>query len=163
MMERREACSMMELREARSTDAPNIVLWFPTRAETLLWAGANAPDPLTSTWVIEEFGKYRHWVWVDGNREIMGIFALVFREEGHMRLARFALSPKIRGQRLAIGFLQEIITLARSLGAKQLSLNVYGSNRVARRAYESVGFQISSERVAKEDSSGVNYQMALSL
>jgi len=136
---------------------------FPTRAEAVLWVGAMAPDPLTSAWICGEFEKYNHWVWVDESGAIAGIFALVPREEGSMRLARFAVAPEKRGQQLAKGFVQEIIPLARSLGAKQLSLAVYGSNRIARHVYESVGFQIADERAAQEDPSGVNYQMRLSL
>jgi ribosomal protein S18 acetylase RimI-like enzyme len=55
------------------------------------------------------------------------------------------------------------MTLARSRGAKQLSLGVYGSNRIARHIYDNMGFQVFEERVAEEDPSGVSYQMRLAL
>ena len=125
--------------------------------------GPNVPDPLTSPWLEQEFEKHRHWVWVDRTGAIRGVFALAFRDEGLLRLARFALSPSARGQGSSRRLVEETIALARSLGAKRLSLAVYGSNRIARRVYESVGFRVCEERVAKEDPSGMNYEMLLDL
>ena len=49
------------------------------------------------------------------------------------------------------------------MGARQLSLGVYGSNRIAKHVYESVGFEVFEERPAQEDPSGVDYQMRLDL
>ena len=42
-------------------------------------------------------------------------------------------------------------------------MGVYGSNRIAKHVYDSVGFQVFEERVAEEDPSGVNYEMRLDL
>ena len=154
---------MLERREARSTDAPSIVLWFPTRAEAILWGGPDVPEPLTSTWLAQQIETGSYWVWVNQGGTIEGIFSLRFLKEGSARLGRFALSPSLRGQRLAKGLIEEIKTLARSLGGKQLSLGVYGSNQIARHIYDSMGFQVFGERVAEEDSSGVSYQMRLNL
>ena len=153
----------MERRAACSSDADSIVSWFPTRAEAVLWAGPSVPDPLTATWLAEQFEMGRYWVWVDDMGTVQGVFALNFKEDGSARFGRFALSPRLRGQHLATGLVREVIAVARSLGAKRLSLGVYGSNRKAKHVYESVGFQISSERMAEEDSSGVNYEMGLEL
>ena len=122
----------LEKRPAISTDATSIVSWFPTRPEAILWGGPNVPDPLSSPWLEQEFQKHKHWAWVDRTGAIQGVFALVLRDEGLLRLARFALPPSLRGQRLSKRLVEETITLARSLGARQLSLAVYGSNRIAR-------------------------------
>jgi len=155
----------LERRAACSTDAETIASWFPTRAEAILWAGPSVPDPLTSTWLAQRFETATYWVWLDGTGTIQGVFALKlnFKEDGCARFGRFALSPSLRGQRLAKGLVREIIALARSLGAKRLSLGVYGSNRIARHVYESVGFEVFEQRVAEEDPSGVDYQMRLDL
>lgn len=153
----------MERRAARSTDAETIVSWFSTRAEAVLWAGPSVPDPLTSAWVAQQFETASYWVWVDGADTAQGVFALNLKEHECTRFARFALSPSLRGQRLAKALVKEVITLARSLGAKRLSLGVYGSNRIARHVYESLGFEVFDERLADEDPSGVDYQMKLDL
>jgi ribosomal protein S18 acetylase RimI-like enzyme len=153
----------LERRAARSADAHIIVLWFPTKAEAVSWGGPSVPEPLTSTWLAREFEAGSYWVWVDSAGTIEGVFSLRFLAEGIARLSRFALAPSLRGQRLAKGLVEEIITLARSLGAKQLSLGVYGSNRIARHVYDDMGFQIFGERAAEEDSSGVSHQMRLRL
>jgi ribosomal protein S18 acetylase RimI-like enzyme len=153
----------LERREARSSDAESIVLWFPTRADVVLWAGTSVPEPLTSTWLAQRFERASYWVWVDETGTVQGVFALNLEEDGSARFGRFALSPGLRGQRLAKGLVQEIITLARSLGAKRLTLGVYGSNRIARCVYEGVGFEVFDERVAEEDPSRLDYQMKLDL
>jgi ribosomal protein S18 acetylase RimI-like enzyme len=153
----------LERRAACSTDAESIVLWFPTKAEAISWAGPEVPEPLTSTWLAQQFETHSYWVWVDHDVEIKGVFGLVFLEEGSARLVRFALSPTLRGQRLAKQLVGEIIALAQSLGVKQLSLNVYGSNRIARHVYDGSGFRVFGERIADEDPSGVSYEMRLDL
>jgi ribosomal protein S18 acetylase RimI-like enzyme len=154
---------MLEKRAARSTDASSIILWFPTRAEAILWGGPNVPEPLTSAWLAQQIEKGSYWVWIGQSGTIEGVFGLRFLEEGSARLGRFALSPNLRGQRLAKRFVEDILTLARSLEVKQLSLGVYGSNRIARHIYDNMGFQVFEERVAHEDPSGVSYQMRLAL
>jgi len=151
----------LEKRPAHPTDAASVVTWFPTRTEALLWGGPNVPDPLTSPWLEQEFQKHKYWVWVDRTGAIQGVFALVLRDEGLLRLARFALSPSLRGQRLSKRLVEETIALARSLGAKRMSLAVYGSNRIARHVYDSVGFRVFEERIAQENPSVVSYEMRL--
>ena len=158
-----EMAHTLKRRAARSTDSQSIVLWFPTRSEAILWGGPRVPEPLTSKWLAQEFETDSYRVWVDRAGMIEGVFSLRFLEDGVARLGRFALSPSLRKQRLAKGLVDEILALARSLGAKQLSLGVYGSNRIARHLYDGMGFQIFGERTAAEDLSGVSYQMKLTL
>jgi ribosomal protein S18 acetylase RimI-like enzyme len=153
----------LERRAARSTDAQDIVLWFPTRADAILWGGRDVPEPLTATWLAQQFETGNYRVWVDQDGAAAGVFSLRFLVDGSARLGRFALAPGLRGKRLAKGLVEETIALARSLGAKQLSLGVYGSNQIARRVYNNVGFQVVSERIAEEDPSGVSYEMKLDL
>jgi GNAT superfamily N-acetyltransferase len=128
-----------------------------------LWAGPTVPDPLTTMWLAQQFQTASYWVWIDETGIIQGLFALNFKEKGCARFGRFALSPGIRGRGFAKGFVEEIIGLARSLGAKQLSLGVYGSNLPTKHIYESLGFRAFEERIAEEDQSGVSYQMRLDL
>lgn len=120
------------------------------------------PEPLTAEWLAGEFDNGNYWVWID-QREIAGVFGLVFLEDGVAHLTRFAIAPELRGRRLAKGLMEEIKEVARSLGAKQLSLNVYGSNQVARHVYDEMGFRLFGERVAAEDPSGVSHKMRLNL
>jgi ribosomal protein S18 acetylase RimI-like enzyme len=153
----------LERRQAHPTDAASIVFWFSSAAEATLWGGPQVPTPLTSQWLAKEFEKGTYWVWVDQTGKIEGLFGLAFPEEGLARLMRFAIAPEQRGQRLAEGFVEEIKGFARSLGARQLSLGVYGSNQIARHIYDRTGFQVVGERIAAEDTSGVSHQMMLTL
>ena len=150
-------------RPAVPSDAKTIVSWFFTRAEVLSWAGPTVPDPLTARWPAQQFETASYYVWVDACGRLQGVFALNFRGDGNTRFGRFALSPGFRGRKLARTLVQEVISVARSMGARQLSLGVYGSNRIAKHVYESVGFEVFEERPAQEDPSGVDYQMRLDL
>jgi ribosomal protein S18 acetylase RimI-like enzyme len=154
-------------RLALPSDAQRVVSWFPTRASAILWGGPAVPNPLTAAWLaqcIEAFDTVRYHVWVDASSVVQGVFTLRFQEEGRARFGRFALSPEFRGQGLARDLVEEIISVARSGGAKQLSLGVYGSNQIAKRVYESAGFKIGGERPAEgEDLSGVPLEMKLDL
>jgi ribosomal protein S18 acetylase RimI-like enzyme len=94
---------------------------------------------------------------------VHSVFALSFKGDGCARFGRFALSPDLRGRNLARGLVEEVLSMARSRGVKRLLLGVYGSNRVARRVYEAVGFEVYEERRAPEDPSGIDYQMRLDL
>jgi GNAT superfamily N-acetyltransferase len=61
---------------------------------------------------------------------------------GHAHLMGFALLPSLRGCGLSKGLIEETISLARSLGAKNLSLGLYGSNLVARNVYHRYGLHL---------------------
>lgn len=152
----------MNRRPAQSNDSAEIVSWFPTRNDVVVWGGPKIPDPLTSDWLAEEFEKSRHWVWADENGALCGVFCLLPKDAG-VHLTRFAVAPNMRGRGLARPMVQEIIFVAQLSGARQLTLRVYGSNAKARHLYDDAGFQIVEERVVEEDASGVSHDMMLAL
>jgi ribosomal protein S18 acetylase RimI-like enzyme len=71
----------------------------------------------------------------------VGVFGLRWRDrERRAHLVRVGLAPEARGLGLAKPMLKAAERLARGRGAERLTLNVYGSNTAAQRAYESAGF-----------------------
>lgn len=152
----------MTRRPADPKDAQVIIRWFPTRTDIIMWGGPKIPDPLTADWLEAEFGETNHWVWAGDGGALCGVFCLRPTEAG-VHLTRFAVAPDMRGRGLAGHLVREIILTARSLGAHQVTLRVYGSNAKARHLYDSAGFQIVAERIAEEDSSGVSHDMMLAL
>jgi ribosomal protein S18 acetylase RimI-like enzyme len=62
-----------------------------------------------------------------------------------------------------VGLMQEIIEIARQRGDTEISLGVYGSNHIARRVFDRLGFRMVGERAAKEDASGISVIMRLEL
>ena len=85
------------------------------------------------------------------------------KEGGVAWLNRFGIAPALRGKGLAAQLMSELIAIARRRGDTEVSLGVYGSNHVARRVYDKLGFQPVSERIADEDPSGTSITMRLLL
>ena len=69
----------------------------------------------------------------------------------------------MRGKGLSALLMVELIGIARTRGDTAVSLWVYGSNTIARRVYDRLGFRIVEQRDAEEDASGVSIRMRLAL
>ena len=149
----------LKRREATPADALTIIGWFPTRLEAVWWGGPTVPDPLIADWLIEQFGQGRYWVWCDGQGAIQAIAGLRAMEGGLAWLNRFGIAPAMRGRGLAAELMDEVIEIARRRGDSRMGLGVYGSNHVARRVYDRLGFLPVSERAATEDPSGRSITM----
>ncbi len=151
-----------KVRRARETDAEEIVSWFPDRGSVVSWGSPHVPDPLDADWLAREFfapGR-EHYVLTDVDDEPVGIFGIRFHaRERRAHLIRVALSPEWRGLGLSGLLLKGATTLAREARALRLTLNVYGSNDVARQAYERAGFFPYEFAQAPEDSTGTMIRM----
>lgn len=81
----------------------------------------------------------------------LGVFGLRWCPgEKRAHLVRVALAPEARGVGLAKPLLRAAADIARSGGAERLTLNVYGSNGPAQRAYEAAGFFVREIAAAPE-------------
>lgn len=149
----------LKRREATAGDALAIIAWFPTRLETVWWGGPTVPDPLTADWLVEQFTLGRYWVWHDGQGVIRAVAGLKAMDGGMAWLNRFAVTPAMRGRGLGMELMDEIIGIARRRGDSRMGLGVYGSNDIARRIYDRLGFLPVRERVAAEDPSGISITM----
>jgi ribosomal protein S18 acetylase RimI-like enzyme len=75
--------------------------------------------------------------------EIIGYGMLRGWDEGHkIPSLGIYLVPKCRGMRLAKSFMFEINQVAIARGAKQIRLSVYKNNIIARKLYESMGYEL---------------------
>ena len=150
-------------REATDEDATVIVGWFLTRRDTVWWGGPTVSDPLTAEWLIAQFPPGAFWVWTDRDNAIQAMAGLKAMPDGTAYLNRFAIAPAMRGKGLSARLMAELIGIARTRGDTAMSLWVYGSNTIARRVYDRLGFRIVAQREAPEDVSGVSIRMRLAL
>jgi ribosomal protein S18 acetylase RimI-like enzyme len=81
--------------------------------------------------------------------------------DGTAYLNRFGIAPAMRGKGLSARLMAELIAIARTRGDTAMSLWVYGSNTIARRVYDRLGFRVVAQREAEEDASGVSINMRL--
>ena len=109
----------------------------------MLWGGPETPDPLRAEWLDAEFERAGrdYFVLTEGENAPIGVFGVRwFARERRAHLIRVGLAPSMRGLGLAKPMLKAAERLARERGAARLTLNVYGSNEPAQRAYEAAGY-----------------------
>jgi ribosomal protein S18 acetylase RimI-like enzyme len=153
------------IRPARAEDAAEVARWFPDRRTAVLWAGPHVPDPLSPLWLAREFDSRAraHFVAVeDGGRDggqaeelPLGVIGMRRRTgERRVHLIRIGVAPERRGEGLAARLIDAMAALARAGGARRLTLNVYGANTSAVRAYEKAGFRLAELTPGLADSEG---------
>ena len=158
--------ALFVVRDATQSDAASVVAWFASREEAILWAGNDLPAQVDAFWFAGEIAapeqKYR--VLAGSDDEIVAIYGLrFFAAERRAHLRRVAVNPLRRGLGIGRLLMTDAIAVARDGEAKGMSLNVYGSNTVAIRLYEAMGFRTSLTTPAPEDSSRVNLFMTVQL
>jgi ribosomal protein S18 acetylase RimI-like enzyme len=157
-----ESVTHLTRRDASAEDAAVIVGWFPSRRDAVWWGGPTVSDPLTAQWLITQFAAGAFWVWTDPDNVIQAMAGLKTMD-GTAHLNRFGIAPALRGQGLSARLMAELIEIARDRGDTAMSLWVYGSNMIARRVYDRLGFRIVTQRDAQEDASGMSINMRLEL
>jgi RimJ/RimL family protein N-acetyltransferase len=154
------------VRPARPDDAPEIAGWFAGAAAARVWGGPEVPFPVPVEWLTREFcGRSRaYFVLPDGDDRPLGLIGIRRHVRGRrVHLIRVAIRPDRRGEGLVGALFEAVASVARLGGAERLSLNVYGSNEGAIRAYERFGFTAVGARPAPEDASGVAIRMTRAL
>jgi ribosomal protein S18 acetylase RimI-like enzyme len=134
-----------------------VARWFPDRRAAVLWAGPHVPDPVSPVWLAREFESRAraHFVAVDEADQAMGVIGMRRRTgERRVHLIRIGVAPEHRGEGLAVRLIEAMASLARVGGAKRLTLNVYGMNASALRAYEKAGFRLAELTPGQGDSEG---------
>ena len=112
-------------------------------------------------WLVAQFPAGDFWVWTDQDNVIQAMAGLKATPDGTAYLNRFAVAPAARGKGLSARLMAELVGIARARGDTAMSLWVYGSNTIARRVYDRLGFRIVAQREATEDASGVSINMRL--
>lgn len=154
------------IRPAQPADAAEIVAWFPDRRAAVLWAGPHVPDPLTANWLAREFsGRARaHFVAAGPDDQPLGVIGMRRRlGERRVHPIRIAVSPARRGEGIALSLIEAMAALARVGGGRRLTLNVYGMNAAARRAYEKAGFRLAELTPGRSDPVGRVLRLAREL
>jgi ribosomal protein S18 acetylase RimI-like enzyme len=152
------------VRDAIQSDAAPVVAWVASREEAIMWAGNDLPSQVDAFWFAGEIAapdqKYR--VFAAPDNQIVAIYGLRFvvaEKRAHLR--RVAVNPLSRGLGVGRLLMTDALAVARDLQAQTMSLNVYGSNTVAIRLYEAMGFQTRLTAPAPEDPSHISLFMTI--
>jgi RimJ/RimL family protein N-acetyltransferase len=134
------------VRPARAEDALEIVSWFPDHDAAVMWGGPHVPDPIEAPWLAREFRSRSraHFVLADEADRPLALIGMRRRlSESRVHLIRVGVRPEARGRGLAGRLIEAVAQIARAGGAGRLTLNVYGANSAAVRAYEKAGFAVA--------------------
>jgi ribosomal protein S18 acetylase RimI-like enzyme len=158
--------SPISIRDAAPGDAAAIIGWFRSTTQLILWTGTGLPAKPDAVWLARElrapFHRYR--VACAQNSLPVGVYGLRRSPDGattHLR--RVAVRSDRRNQGVGTRLIADAITLSRSAGCREMTLNVYGANTRARDVYEAAGFRVRTARPAPEDPTGVAFFMTLAL
>lgn len=159
----------MELRPFGHADIPELLSWFTSEAETVLWGGWATRFPLDTAQVnamiaAAEADPPEQWTLagtMGGETVAHGQVALD-RRHGVARLMRIGIAPARRGQGLARPFLRTLIgrVFADPAGYERVELNVYTHNTAAVRAYRGLGFVMEGVRRSATRIGGARYDVA---
>jgi ribosomal-protein-alanine N-acetyltransferase len=100
----------------------------------------------TTPWSREAFYNELHnnrfavYIVLEENNKILGYCgAWIVIDEAHV--TNVAILPEYRGRKLGEALLQKMMSMAREMGAKSMTLEVRVSNHVAQSLYRKLGFQ----------------------
>jgi [ribosomal protein S18]-alanine N-acetyltransferase len=100
----------------------------------------------TTPWSREAFYNELHnnrfavYIVLEENNKILGYCgAWIVIDEAHV--TNVAILPEYRGRKLGEALLQKMMSMAREMGAKSMTLEVRVTNHVAQSLYRKLGFQ----------------------
>jgi RimJ/RimL family protein N-acetyltransferase len=133
----------MKLREFKGSDFPQLIEWINSDELNYLWGGPTYTFPLTVEQIHTHCGQDEIFAYMlDGDGEPAGFVELYKITETHYRICRVFIADAYRGKGLSKSMLNLLIDKARlDYSATKLSLAVFAHNRIARKSYESLGFQ----------------------
>ncbi|ALQ66097.1 ribosomal protein S18-alanine N-acetyltransferase [Bacillus thuringiensis] len=84
--------------------------------------------------------EHAHYVVLEKDGRVIGYCGLwIIIDESH--ITNIAILPEYRGQKLGDALLKEVISEAKALGVKTMTLEVRVSNEIAKQLYRKYGFQ----------------------
>jgi RimJ/RimL family protein N-acetyltransferase len=138
----------MELQQFSQEHFSVLASWFPTEADLIQWGGPKLRFPLDNSQMNAMLNEITGdqpdkfcWMALYENC-LVGHAQLLFDwKNGNATLARVAIAPAFRGQKLAVPMLNLVIAQAfKYPQLMRLELNVFSFNQSAIQAYKRLGF-----------------------
>ena len=142
---------MLKLREFKPSDAEKIVTWTGSEREFRMWCAdqydrflISSGDMISMYEERRKTGTFFPLTAVDENDNVTGHFILRYTDEVHedIRLGFVIIDSSLRGR----GIGRELLELAKQyasgvLGARRITLGVFGNNSPALKSYKAAGFR----------------------
>ncbi|MCC4859529.1 GNAT family N-acetyltransferase [Vibrio splendidus] len=174
----------MEINRFKASDAEEIVTWFTSLEDYVLWGGRTFGWPLEAASIIERsqephvelysFSAPKSYSEPNANSnansnadDLLGFMEFQRMSDSELRFCRVAIHPNLRGKGLGQSMLETALEEAKQIPAvTTITLAVFKQNYGAKRCYDKAGFQVVDKEPSVKEFNGKTwplYQMELKL
>ena len=170
----------MEINRFKASDADEIVTWFTSLEDYVLWGGRTFGWPLKATSIIERSQEphvelytfsasksYSESNAKSNTDDLLGFMEFQRMSDSELRFCRVAIHPNQRGKGLGQSMIESALEAAKKIpDVTTISLAVFKQNYGAKRCYDKAGFQVVDKEPSVKEFNGKTwplYQMELKL
>ncbi|CAH6830492.1 GNAT family N-acetyltransferase [Vibrio chagasii] len=170
----------MEINRFKASDADEIVTWFTSLEDYVLWGGRTFGWPLEASSIIERSQESHVELYTfsessalselssnGNNSELIGFMEFQRMSDSELRFCRVAIHPSQRGKGFGQSMIESALEAAKQIpDVTTISLAVFQQNHSAKRCYDKAGFQVVDKEPKFKEFNGNTwplYQMELKL
>ncbi|WP_299128819.1 N-acetyltransferase [uncultured Vibrio sp.] len=164
----------MEINRFKDSDADEIVTWFTSLEDYVLWGGRTFGWPLEAASIIERSQEPQVELYTfstsstnSNTNELLGFMEFQRMSDSELRFCRVAIHPNQRGKGLGQSMIESALEAAKQIpDVTTISLAVFQQNHGAKRCYDKAGFQVVDKEPKFKEFNGNTwplYQMELKL
>lgn len=170
----------MEINRFKASDADEIVTWFTSLEDYVLWGGRTFGWPLEATSIIERSQEPHVELYTfsasksysepnagSNTNDLLGFMEFQRMSDNELRFCRVAIHPSLRGKGLGQSMIESALEAAKQIpDVTTISLAVFQQNIGAKRCYDKAGFEVVDKEPRVKEFNGKIwplYQMELKL
>ncbi|MFA0552393.1 GNAT family N-acetyltransferase [Vibrio lentus] len=170
----------MEINRFKTSDADEIVTWFTSLEDYVLWGGRTLGWPLETASIIERsqephvelytFSASKSYSESNAKSNtdgLLGFMEFQRMSDSELRFCRVAIHPNQRGKGLGQSMIESALDAAKQIpDVTTISLAVFQQNIGAKRCYDKAGFQVVDKEPSVKEFNGKTWpldQMELKL
>ncbi|WP_434568141.1 N-acetyltransferase [Vibrio chagasii] len=161
----------MEINRFKASDADEIVTWFTSLEDYVLWGGRTFGWPLEAESIIKRSQEPQVELYTfsasNAFPELIGFMEFQRMSDSELRFCRVAIHPNQRGKRFGQSMIESALDAAKQIpDVTTISLAVFQQNIGAKRCYDKAGFQVVDKEPKFKEFNGNTwplYQMELKL
>ena len=158
----------MEINRFKASDADEIVTWFTSLEDYVLWGGRTFGWPLEAASIIERSQEPHVELYTFSARlshtlnrtpsskqpitnNLLGFMEFQRMSDNELRFCRVAIHPNQRGKGLGQSMIESALEAAKQIpDVTTISLAVFQQNIGAKRCYDKAGFQVVDKEPKRE-------------
>ncbi|MEZ9549028.1 MULTISPECIES: GNAT family N-acetyltransferase [Vibrio] len=164
----------MEINRFKASDADEIVTWFTSLEDYVLWGGRTFGWPLEASSIIERSQEPHVELYTfstsstnSNTNDLLGFMEFQRMSDNELRFCRVAIHPNQRGKGLGQSMLETALKVAKEIpNVTTITLAVFKQNHGAKRCYDKAGFEVVDKEPSVKEFNGKTwplYQMELKI